>query len=190
MSNREIVLGVDLDEVVFRYCDGLRQRIEAAGSTVPEGDPQFYSMTKSGWFDTDEDFFSFHGKCVDEGLYSQLELIPGARETLWELSDAGYKINIITSRFVLPGQHAKVCTQTVQALDTNDIPYSNISFLDDKVLMRADAFIDDSPKNIEGLLDHGQYVLRMKMRYNVDCGGEPVENWTQIRQVLKNRFNC
>ena len=188
MTDRKIVLGIDLDEVVFSYCEGLRKKMMNAGFTVPEGEPISYSMAEAKWFPSNEDFCKFHGELVDEGLYESLELIEDASEVLWDLSNSGYQNNIITSRFVNPGQHKKVVSQTVAALDHHDIPYSNLSFLDNKVLQFADAYIDDSPKNINHLSAADRFVIRKKMLYNEGCPGVPVSSWKEIREVLREKF--
>lgn len=188
MTVRDTILGVDLDEVVFQYIEGLRKVLHTKGVVPPSGEPVSYNMSSAGWFSSREDFCKAHGEAVDEGLYTSLELIPGAREKLWELSSAGYQINIITSRFVNPGQHRKVVSQTVEALETHRIPYSNISFLDNKVLQYADAYIDDSPTNLEGLTASGRFVIRKEMAYNVDSPGVRATSWEEIRSILREKF--
>lgn len=188
MSDRKIVLGVDLDEVVYKYLEGLRSLMAADGLVAPEGEPLSYSMHGSGWFPTPEDYVKYHGAQVDAGLYEKLELHEGASETLWDLSDSGYKLNIITSRFVLPGQHEKVVKQTVRTLDRDSIPYSNLSFLSSKADQYADAYIDDSPTNLESLTGTGRLVIRRVMKYNELSPGVPASSWKEIREVLRSHF--
>lgn len=188
MTVRDIVLGVDLDEVVFEYIVGLRELIRDSGREVPDNEPTSWSMEEAGWFPTDEAFKKFHGDAVEDGLYEKLKLTHGAHEVLWDLSDAGYQINIITSRFVNPGQHRKVVSQTVASLDRWDLPYSNISFLDNKVLFKADAYIDDSPRNVNNLVDANRFVIRKVMNYNKDCKGVPAINLKEARQILRDHF--
>lgn len=184
----KITLGVDLDEVVYKYIEGLRKRMNSRGLVPPSGEPLSYSMRESKWFPSDEEFFSFHGEQVEEGLYEDLELHEGASETLHDLSGSGYRLNIITSRFVNPGQHQKVVSQTVAALDRDDIPYSNISFLSRKVDQYADAYIDDSPSNLASLAGAGRFVIKRNMAYNVDSPGVPAASWAEIREILRDTF--
>lgn len=186
---KNIVLGVDLDEVVFKYNEGLREFVyDAFGIVVPDEDPSHYDFVSAGWFDSLEDFKKYHGFAVDTGLYARLEVYPEAVETLRDLAKSGYTINIITSRFVNPGQHRKVVQDTVDALDSNRIPYHNISFMSDKTLQRADAFIDDAPHNINGLEEHGQFVIRQVRNHNLDAGGIPAHDWREIREILREKF--
>lgn len=188
--SKKIVVAVDLDEVVYRYCDGLRDwlRIER-GIVVPDEEPSSWSMSEAGWFNSTEEYQAAHGEAVDDGLYTKLELYPDAAKTLWGMSKAGYSLNIITSRFVLPGQNQKVVEQTVQALDRDRIPYDNISFLSDKTLQFADAYIDDSPRNVSALLDCGRFVICRTMSYN-QATEAPVRatTWAETRQILRDKF--
>lgn len=188
MTVRDTVLGVDLDEVVFRYIEGLRQVLHTSGVVPPSGEPKSYNMSEAGWFTSREEFCKAHGEAVEDGLYLKLDLIEGASEKLWDLSDSGYQITIITSRFVNPGQHQKVVSQTVEALEKSRIPYSNISFLDNKVLQFADAYIDDSPTNLQGLSEAGRLVIRKEMAYNLDSPGIRATSWSEIREILRENF--
>lgn len=184
-----IVLGVDLDEVVFHYIDFLREYLRSQGLQVPDEQPETWSLKDAGWVPSIDDYFKYHGKAVDEGLYEKLKVIEGARENLWDLSNAGYQLNIITSRFVLPGQHQKVVSQTVKALDANRIPYSNLSFMNNKVLQYADAYIDDSPSNVKNLHDAGRFVICFDMRYNQNVESSArATNWKEVREILKEKF--
>lgn len=192
MTEVPIVLAVDLDEVVFKYIDGFRNWLrEQRGVIVPEGEPRTWSLMESGWFPSEEDFIKTHGEAVDDGIYERLELLPDSIKTLWDLSNSGYQLNIITSRFILPGQNQKVVKQTVQALDDNRIPYSNISFLSNKVLQAADAYIDDSPKNVANLTAADRFVIRRNMAYNQGVqAAAQADTWVEIREILRSRFGC
>lgn len=188
MTVRDIVLGVDLDQVVFQYIEAIHEELKKAGLRDFYEEPEFYDFSKSGWFDSNDDFKKFHGDLVEDGLYEKLKLLPDAHSVLWDLSDSGYEINIITSRFVNPGQHKKVIAQTGESLDANGIPYSNLAFLDNKVNQYADAYIDDSPYNVESLVGAGRRVYRQVMRYNADCPGIPVRSWKETRELLRQEF--
>lgn len=115
-----LTIGVDLDGVCAKYNDKLREYV-AEHSKYPIEDipePEFYSFVRSGWPLKDEDEYKMvHGNAVEEGLYLQLDGIPGASKVLHELSDNGNHLRVITSRFVNPGQHSIVCSDTVSWLD-------------------------------------------------------------------------
>jgi len=187
MSNG-IILGIDLDEVVFSYIKGLRLAMKSAGLEVKEEEPEFYSLYASGWFKSEEEFKEFHGGIVDKGLYENLELIPGARKTLWDLSNRGYRLDIITSRFVNPGQHSKVVTQTINALESNKIPFNNLSFLGGKSIYKPDVFLDDSPKNIESIRASGTKAVIFDFRYNRYLDGLRVKTWEEFSDFLGEEY--
>jgi 5'(3')-deoxyribonucleotidase len=184
-----ISLAVDLDGITFDYTAGLRKFLKEEYGREGLHDPQFYSYVESGWFKDLEDFKKIHGEAVENGLYANMSLIPGSAQTLRELSENGYAIHILTSRFVNPGQHQKVVSDTSAALDKNNIPYYSISFLNDKTRFRADSYIDDSPFNITELEKINAHVLTFSQDYNKGVGKERVSTWKEIRDIFKHRYN-
>lgn len=184
-------LGIDLDECVFHYVDTIAPYIaKATDRPVKElVDPEHYSMTKSGWCSSREEFTNIHGDAVtNHEIYRNLPVIEGASQTLWELSNEGFHIVIVTSRFVNNRQHAEVLRQTGLALDEADIPYHDICFLAQKHLLAADIFLDDAPANIESLQEAGREVLIMDRSYNRDLEGQRVHNWTEIGDIIRKKF--
>lgn len=187
-SNDLITLGVDLDEVVFRYLKGLRISCGRNGAPLPLIDPEHFSLTKSGWFTSDEDFKRVHGKAVDEGLYAGLEVYKDASPVLHDLAKSGYEVNIITSRFVNPGQHEIVVRDTARSLEANEIPYSNLSFLSNKTRALMDAYIDDAPHNLEPLIALDRYTVTFDQTYNKHIPGARANDWLHLREVLRKKF--
>lgn len=183
-----IILAVDLDEVCFDYLGGFRKRLEAQGLIIPAGKNTSWSLMKSGWVESEEEYKRLHAAAVLDGLYRDLEVLPGAKENMKDLSASGYELNIITSRFVIPGQHEIVVRETAHALDAARLPYSNIMFQRNKVRFLADAYLDDGPHNIESLRAAGRYVIKMNQLYNMYLGGPAADNWAEARQLLRERF--
>lgn len=187
-SLEPIILAVDLDEVCFDYLGGFRKRLEAQGFVIPPGKNTSWSLMKSGWLESEEEYRRLHAEAVLQGLYRGLDVLPGAKENMKDLSASGYEINIITSRFVIPGQHEIVVRETAEALDAARLPYSNIMFQRNKVRFLADAYLDDGPHNIEALRAAGRYVIKMNQLYNMYLGGPAADNWDEARQLLRERF--
>jgi 5'(3')-deoxyribonucleotidase len=183
-----IALGVDLDEVVFRYLRGLREATARKGRVLPTIDPDQFSLTKSGWFASDEEFKQIHGEAVAEGLYAGLETYENASPVLRDLARSGYEVNIITSRFVNPGQHEIVVRDTARALEANDIPYSNLAFLSNKTKSLMDAYIDDAPHNLEPLIALDRYTVTFDQTYNKHIPGARANNWLHLREILRAKF--
>lgn len=187
-SSDFIELGVDLDEVVFRYLKGLREHTGRTGAALPVIDPEHFSLTRSGWFTSDEEFKRIHGEAVTEGLYAGLEMYENASPVLRDLARSGYRINIITSRFVNPGQHEIVVKDTARSLEANNIPYSNLSFLSDKTKMLMDGNVDDAPHNLEPLIALDRYTITFDQTYNKSIPGARATNWLELREILRAKF--
>lgn len=186
--SEKISLAVDLDDTVLHYCEGLKEFVlENYGRTIT-GTPSTYSLYQAGWFDSDDDFKKVHGEAVEDGLYEQLRPYCNAIENLWDLSDSGYQINIVTSRFVNPGQHEKVAQDTAASLEKYSIPHSNLLFLHDKTKFIADAYIDDAPHNLINLQKVGRNTIAFDQSYNKGIPGHRAKNWTEVRQILKEQF--
>lgn len=186
--NEKVVLGVDLDEVCFNYLGGFREWLIANNHPIPEGTPATFSLSDAGWFKDRDEFMELHKQAVEEGIYTNLPVLDGASENLWDLRENGYEINVITSRFVVGGQHRKVLSQTAEALDKANLPYSNIAFLKNKLRFLADAYLDDGPHNIQPLREAGRFVIRIHQEYNGNLGGESAVNWYESREILRERF--
>lgn len=187
-GKRAPILGIDLDEVVFHYISGLRNFMTAEGSTPPLTMPVDYSFAVSGWFETDSDFRECHGRAVQAGMLSTLEIIDGARETLIELAEAGYEIHFITSRFVNPGQNGAAATSTTAALERLDVPYHSLTIIHDKRLHYADLYLDDAPHNIKSLSAIGRDIVAFTVPYNEHLDHERVSNWAEFRKKAFERF--
>lgn len=162
-KNLDIIL--DLDGVVFNYEAGLRRKLEAAGRTIPEGPAVHWSLAKSGWVVTEEEFFEVHNEAVRNGLYYESEVIGNASEALWKIFNMGHNIHVVTARFA-GGNHTTAQIQTAKSLEKNNIPYSSISYLENKLLFHGDVYIDDSPLNVEKFLKAGRKTIMPIHKYN------------------------
>lgn len=184
------IIGLDLDEVSVGYMSGLRTAAAAALNVDPESliEPFSYSLYESGWFESEDQFREIHGQAVEDGLYAKLEMLEGASEALWDLSNAGFHIHVITSRFVNHGQNARVLADTANSLDRLRIPYRDISFIKDKRRVLADIYIDDSPSNIKLLREAGRHVLTFDTLYNRSITGPRAYNWTEAKAYIEENF--
>ena len=183
-------IGLDLDGVVLHYEDALRQYTAKKKGINPSAikPANDYSFAKSGWFDTEEEFKATHAEAVEKGLYRTLKPFEGASEKLWKLSDAGAIITVITSRFVVNGQHAKVISQTAANLEKNKIPFRSIVFDSEKNHHMADIYIDDSPSNIKRLRAEGRHVLVFDALYNRSEKGPRAKNWDEVYPYIISSF--
>jgi 5'(3')-deoxyribonucleotidase len=121
--------------------------------------------------------------------------IEGASETLWELSDAGVYIRVLTHRLFHNGDHRSVTTDTVGWLDDgppgtvlspgrrNFIPYRDLCFVSNKPEINASLYIDDGPHNIISLREAGANVLIFNQLYNENFDGPRAFTWRKDRSV-------
>jgi 5'(3')-deoxyribonucleotidase len=184
-----MIIGLDLDAPTAEYYQGFRNFIaleekigtEAALERYPG--PTTYEMTT--WPGFPERFKDLHERAVAEGLYTKLEVIDGASEKLWKLSDEGHHIRVITSRFVVNRQHAKVITDTAVWLDDKNIPYRDICFVKTKGDIFADVYIDDAPENIITFQNLGRQVIIYDTPYNQDLEGLRAYNWDDVYEIIQ-----
>lgn len=182
------VLALDLDGVVADYVPTIKKiTAERFGVSLADlTDPKTYSLQESGWgFTPDMTYFQVHADAVEEHeLYANLPVMPGAVESVKALAAQGVSIHIITSRFVVHGQHRKVVSQTVEWLDKIDLPYNDISFLKNKASVKASLFVDDAPSNVYSIRESGSEVLVFEASYNHDVPGPRASNWNEAYDFI------
>lgn len=183
------VLGVDLDGVCAEHTLGFR-RIVAKRLGVPEE-----SLTLDrGWHFQEwgfgpDDFEDHHRHAVVEGrMFRDLEVIEGAAEALWRLSDAGVWIRVITHRLYVNWGHQVAASDTVDWLDRVKIPYRDLCFLGAKPEVEADLYIEDAPHNVEALRSAGNEVIVFDQYYNQHLDGLRAHNWAEAEEIVMQRY--
>lgn len=191
-TNKEFILGLDLDGVCADYVGELRKFVAKYTGrneeTFPE--PTNWDFTKSGWNITPEEYLTYHERAVNEGLFKKAQPFKGVSQALWELSDADVHIRIITHRLIKHRQHQQVTADTCEWLDTSDVPYRDLCFVAAKSDVNADLFIDDAPHNLTNLMNAGKNVVAFNQLYNehIDCSR--VYNWEEAKEyVLESKRN-
>lgn len=196
------ILGLDIDDTSGKYLKSLMQDIieqeqgkRFAGLSAEEIITHFPDMQRYDSFEwaaingNRELFKEYHRIAVENGIYTKLEPFEGVSEALWKLKrEHDYRIFVITSRFVIPGQHARVVSDTALWLDKHDIPYDDIMFTSEKVNVLADVYIDDSPKNITSLQEAGRKTIVYDRSYNRDLTGPRAHNWNEAYDLLSTMF--
>jgi 5'(3')-deoxyribonucleotidase len=193
------VIAIDLDETCVHYLDALCGELEQFAretgsdwSDLPF--PDTWSLVEAGWFDSDEDYKDFHAYCVADGIYSRLEPEPHVAECLWDLHRDGWKIHVLTSRFVVGEQNAIVVSDTATNLDRCGIPYDSITVTEDKRGVIADVYIDDSPHQISSLANAGRNVIVYTQPYNSGIENEcrtlgRAGNWYEVVDIIRDVFD-
>jgi 5'(3')-deoxyribonucleotidase len=166
------IFGVDLDGVCADYTLGLQGSVSAHTGRPRTDFPIERDWDFTQWGFGPGDFEYHHRRAVaTERMFRTLEVIPGAAEALWSLSDAGVWIRVITHRLYVNWGHQAAVADTVAWLDDARIPYRDLCFLGAKPQVEADLYIDDSPSNITGLRKAGNDVIVFDQPYNRDMPG-------------------
>jgi 5'-nucleotidase len=178
------VLGVDVDNVLANYTEGLRRIVSEELGVLPATLPDPSAWNYIEWGISDEEFNDVHRRAVVEHrMFRDLEVMPGAAEVLQELSDQGVRIRIVTHRLYLSGTHEVVAHDTVEWLEKHDIPYWDLCMVAKKGDVGCDLYIDDAPHNIQALRDIGRKVIVYDWPYNRELEGPRARSWEDIREL-------
>ena len=190
MDESSFILGVDLDGVVGDFYGAMR-RIAAEWLNKPVD-----SLPTEVTYGLDEWGLAEYGgyerlhrfAVTQRNLFRDMEPIKDAPAVLRKLSSRGIRIRIITHRLFLKYSHRTTITQTVDWLDSWDIPYWDLCFMADKGAVGAHVYLDDAPANIERLRDQGCKTIIISNSTNRELPGPRAETWQDVeRLVLENR---
>ncbi len=193
MATGELVLGVDLDGVCGDYEGAFRDAVARQLDRDPSDLPaQTVMDAYSQWGLTFEQFEEAHRRAVlEDRIFRTMEPLPGVSDALWELSDLGVWIRIITHRLIFNWAHETSAADTAAWLDEHRIPYRDLCFIGDKPNVGADLYVDDSPVNIVALREAGKLAIVFDHPYNRDLPGPRASSWAevveQVRTVLDAR---
>ncbi len=180
--NDTFVLGVDLDGVCADYEGAFRasvaRQLDRDPDTLP---PQTVLDAYSEWGLAFEEFEQAHTRAVlEDRMFRRMEPLAGVSEGLWQLSDAGVWIRIITHRLLFNWAHETSAADTAYWLDTHRIPYRDLCFIGDKPNVGADLYVDDSPGNIVALREAGRAAIVFDQPYNRHLPGPRATGWTDV----------
>jgi len=186
MSENSFILGVDLDGVVGDFYSAMRRiaaewlekPLEALPTEVTYGLDE-WGLVEYGGYER------LHRFAVSQrNLFKDMEPIKDAPSILRKLSGKGIRVRIITHRLFLKYYHKATITQTVDWLDSWDIPYWDLCFMADKGAVGAHVYIDDSPANIKRLRDLGCHTIVFSNSTNRDLGGPRAETWQDVERLV------
>ena len=186
MDESSFILGVDLDGVVGDFYGAMR-KIAAEWLDKPIG-----SLATEVTFGLDEWGIAEYGgydklhrfAVTQRNLFRDMEPIKDAPAILRKLSSCGIRIRIITHRLFLKYSHKTTITQTVDWLDSWDIPYWDLCFMADKGAVGAHVYIDDAPANINRLRDQGYKTIVFSNSTNRELPGPRASNWQEVERLV------
>jgi 5'(3')-deoxyribonucleotidase len=107
-----------------------------------------------------------------------------APSTLRKLSSRGIRIRIITHRLFVKFSHKTTINQTVEWLDTWDVPYWDLCFMNDKGAVGAHVYIDDAPSNIMQLREQGHNTIVFTNSTNRGLPGPRADTWKEAERLI------
>lgn len=186
-DGKAIVLGVDLDGVCADFYARMREiAAEWFERPLEELTPDVsYGLPEWG-IAHPEQYQSLHRFAVTErDLFGTVGMIPGARKVLRRLSGEKYHIRIITHRLFIHYFHAMAVQQTIEWLDHNGIPYSDLCFMKEKDQVGADIYIEDGPSNVESLRKRGFYTICFANSTNKHVADPRANNWHEVYELVR-----
>ncbi|GHV82503.1 putative 5'(3')-deoxyribonucleotidase [Spirochaetia bacterium] len=186
MDESSFILGVDLDGVVGDFYGAMR-KIAAEWLDKPLADlPEEvnygldeWNIAESGGYDRLHRF-----AVTQRNLFRDMQPMKDAPAVLRKLSTRGIRIRIITHRLFLKYSHKTSITQTVDWLDSYDIPYWDLCFMADKGAVGAHVYIDDAPSNVERLRAQGCRTIVFSNSTNRTLPGPRANNWLEVEQLV------
>lgn len=189
--DRTLVLGVDLDGVCADYEGGFRAAVARQHDRDPADlPPQTVLDQFTEWGLDPETFAETHRRAVTEDrMFRHMAPMPGVSEALWQLSDTGVWIRIITHRLCVNWAHEVTAADTAAWLDEQRIPYRDLCFIGAKPDVGADIYVEDSPANVAALREAGRHTIVFDQAYNRDLPGPRADDWlevvVEVRRVLE-----
>ena len=186
MDESSFILGVDLDGVVGDFygamrkiaADWLNKPLDLLTTEVTYGLDE-WGLAEYGGYDRLHRF-----AVTQRNLFKDMEPIKDAPAVLRKLSSRNVRIRIITHRLFLKYSHKATITQTVDWLDSWDIPYWDLCFMADKGAVGAHVYIDDSPANVIRLRDQDCYTIVFSNSTNRDISGPRANDWQDVERLV------
>jgi 5'(3')-deoxyribonucleotidase len=191
MDESSFILGVDLDGVVGDFYGAMRkiaaEWLDKPVETLPEEvgyGLDEWGIAEYGGYDRLHRF-----AVTQRNLFRDMQPLKDAPAVLRKLSNRGIRIRIITHRLFLKYSHKTTVTQTVDWLDSYDIPYWDICFMADKGAVGAHVYIDDAPSNVIRLREQGCRTIVFTNSTNRDLPGPRADTWHEVEKLVMNALD-
>lgn len=186
MDESSFILGVDLDGVVGDFFGAMRR---IAAEWLDQNEESLTTEVGFGLEEWDIDqyggFERLHRFAVTQrNLFRDMKPVKDAPAILRKLSSRGIRIRIITHRLFLKYSHRASITQTVDWLDTWDIPYWDLCFMNDKGAVGAHVYIDDSPAQVLRLREQGCRTIVFTNSTNRALPGPRADSWQDAERLV------
>jgi 5'(3')-deoxyribonucleotidase len=176
-------LGIDLDGVVANFTKGWMDFYNRDHGTelVVTDSRRWHDLVHLTHFQDINEFWEWSSDLDGRSVFWHLEPFPGAVEALRSLVDAGHEIVVITTKpdFAIDDTH--------EWIERHGIPAAEIHILEDKWEIPADAYLDDGPYVLPGLVENrpNSAVCRYVRPWNDPVQGAiDVADFVEFRAVV------
>jgi 5'(3')-deoxyribonucleotidase len=186
-------IGLDLDGVVYRFVDKLRDFIyETTGRPLDEMPPALvWDFFKLQWGYTTAEYKQFVIDGVNDlQIFWRGDMYEGAAEAINYM----YKVRkdeivFITSRHYTGVEKLAEHATFYWINNVAGLPYNELIFADDKTGYNLDVLFDDAPHNIEGLTAHGERVVAFDQPWNMHLTqADRVYGWKGLLDYVETHF--
>lgn len=187
-----LVLGVDLDGVCAAYEDAFRSSVATQlGRDPSELPPQTVLDQFSEWRIEPGQFDELHRHAVvEDRIFRTMAPMPGVSDALWDLSDNGVWIRIITHRLCVNWAHETTAADSAAWLEEQRIPYRDLCFIGAKPDVGADIYVEDSPHNVVALRDAGRTTIVFDQPYNRTLAGPRATDWGEVVTLVRAELDA
>jgi len=181
-----MIVGVDIDEVLFPFIDQFRGWLVEHHGRTPESlpTPTAWNMDEA-WGFSEHEWWEVFAEAVHAGLFLEGEPMPGAVDGLGRLLDAGHEVVLVTARIV-HGAEAKARQDTFRWVADLGVPVSGLFITNDKGSIETDLFIDDAYHHYVALDEEGEtFPVVMSHPWNRRFGDvRRVDGWVEFTEAV------
>jgi 5'-nucleotidase len=176
---RRLRIAVDMDEVIAdSFSEHLRRFNQEWGTQLTPAMVHEKGLKTAVPAELLEKFSAVpHG----DGFFDELQLVPGSREALLELS-RDHDIFIASAAMEVPSSFAAKFLWMEKHFPF--IPPSRIVFCGDKNIINADILIDDRSRHFQGF--RGTGILFTAPHNVAETGHLRANNWNEVVQILQD----
>lgn len=183
-------VGFDLDGVLYDFGNSVRRYLDSIGRPysfhAEKDEPHTWDFYEHWGMDREE-FKQICNDGVDAGFVFSGPARPNAAEAVGRVAALGHEIIIITDRFfgspLTFGNDITINpshTATRNWLAGNGIPYHELHFSPNKLIVPTDMFVEDKLENYDSLVDAGVDAYLITRNWNKVKGGDARKRITDI----------
>ncbi|MFA5937388.1 MAG: hypothetical protein WC822_05960, partial [Candidatus Paceibacterota bacterium] len=184
-------IGLDIDNVLYPFTSVFTHFVEVEEGLAPgtlSDEALTWEWYKHQWGWTTKKFLEVYERGIrNEFLFTTGHPMTGSLWAVNELVRAGHDVTYITNRKAGDVPLTMIHDQTRAWLHHQGFPmFHRVMVSENKNVVPTDVFLDDSPHNIEALVDAGHPCPVVWDRpHNQDVGGLRAYTWAQFLELVE-----